>query len=264
MAVYVEATAGDTESRLLQGLRKHCPGLPPESGLVETMAALRHGRGIPAGKKVVLVLDQFEQWLHARRGEQRPELVQALRQVDGEHVQCIVLVRDDFWMAATRWAQRLEVNLVPGRNLAAVDVFDLLHARRVLSEFGRAYGRLPENLGPLSREQDTFLEQAVSGLAEDGRVICVRLALFAEMVKGKSWTAATLRALGGMQGVGVTFLEETFSAATAPPEHHHHQKAARAVLQALLPECGSDIKGHLRSDVELLEASGYTGRPKDF
>ena len=70
--------------------------------------------------------------------------------------------------------------------------------------------------------------------------------------------------MGGTEGVGVTFLEETFSAATAPPEHRYHQKAARAVLKALLPESGTDIKGHMRSHAELLEASGYGSRPKDF
>ena len=62
----------------------------------------------------------------------------------------------------------------------------------------------------------------------------------------------------------MTFLEETFSASTAPPEHRYHQKAARAVLKALLPESGSDIKGNMRSYDELLEASGYAARPKDF
>ena len=76
--------------------------------------------------------------------------------------------------------------------------------------------------------------------------------------------AATLKEVGGTEGVGVTFLEETFSAATAPPEHRYHQKAARAVLKALLPESGTDIKGHMRSHAELLEASGYASRPKDF
>ena len=70
--------------------------------------------------------------------------------------------------------------------------------------------------------------------------------------------------MGGTEGVGVTFLEETFSAATAPPEHRYHQKAARADLKILLPESGSDIKGHMRSYAELLEASGYASRPKDF
>jgi eukaryotic-like serine/threonine-protein kinase len=92
----------------------------------------------------------------------------------------------------------------------------------------------------------------------------VRLALFAEMMKGKSWTPATLKEVGGTEGIGVTFLEETFSAATAPPEHRYHQKAARVVLKALLPETGSDIKGNMRSYAELLEASGYGSRPKDF
>ena len=48
------------------------------------------------------------------------------------------------------------------------------------------------------------------------------------------------------------------------PEHRYHQKAARADLKALLPETGSDIKGHMRSYAELLEASGYGSRPKDF
>ena len=64
--------------------------------------------------------------------------------------------------------------------------------------------------------------------------------------------------------VGSTFLEETFSASTAPPEHRFHQKAAQAVLKALLPESGTDIKGQMRSRQELLEASGYANRPRDF
>ena len=84
------------------------------------------------------------------------------------------------------------------------------------------------------------------------------------MVKGKPWTPATLKEVGGTEGVGVTFLEETFSASTAPPEHRFHQKAAQAVLKALLPETGTDIKGQMRSRQELLEASGYANRPEDF
>src|SRR6516165_2418712 len=84
------------------------------------------------------------------------------------------------------------------------------------------------------------------------------------MVNGKSWTPATLREVGGTEGVGVTFLEETFTASTAPPKHRLHQKAAQAVLKALLPEAGTAIKGHMRSEQDLLNASGYASRPKDF
>src|SRR5262249_35727533 len=41
-------------------------------------------------------------------------------------------------------------------------------------------------------------------------------------------------------------------------------KAARGVLKALLPPSGTDIKGHMRSHAELLAASGYASRPRDF
>jgi hypothetical protein len=149
-------------------------------------------------------------------------------------------------MAATRFMANLEISLVQGQNCAAVDLFDLLHAGKVLAAFGRSYGRLPDNLGQCSKEQAAFLDRASAGLAEDGKIISVRLALFAEMVKGKPWTPATLSDVGGIEGVGVTFLEETFAASTAPPQHRLHQKAAQAVLKALLPEAGTDIKGHMR------------------
>jgi serine/threonine protein kinase/formylglycine-generating enzyme required for sulfatase activity len=264
IAVYVEATAEETEARLLNGLRKRCPALPDNVSMKATLAALRRGQGIPVGKKVVIVLDQFEQWLHANKEEQNTELVQSLRQCDGGRVQCIVMVRDDFWLSVSRFLRELEIRLLEGQNSALADLFDIDHARKVLAAFGRAFGKLPENSGDTTKDQKEFLNQAVSGLAQEGKVICVRLALFAEMMKGKAWTPTSLKAVGGTEGVGVTFLEETFSAATSPPEHRYHQKAARGVLKALLPETGSDIKGHMRSYVELLGASGYGSRPKDF
>jgi serine/threonine protein kinase/formylglycine-generating enzyme required for sulfatase activity len=264
IAVYVEATADETQARLLKGLRKACPDLSADAGLVETIAALRRGRGAPGGKKVLLVLDQFEQWLHGHRAEENTELVQALRQCDGGRVQCVVLVRDDFWMAVTRFLQALEVELFPDRNCASVDLFDPRHARKVLTAFGRAFAALPEGAAALTPEQQAFLDQAVAGLSQDGKVISVRLALFAEMVKGRPWTPATLKGVGGTEGVGVTFLEETFAASTAPPQHRLHQKAAQAVLKALLPQSGTDIKGYMRSQQDLLSASGYAARPRDF
>jgi eukaryotic-like serine/threonine-protein kinase len=264
IAVYVEATAEETETRLLNGLRKRCPALPENLTPKATLAALRRGQGLPGGKKVLIVLDQFEQWLHAKNQEQNSELVPALRQCDGGRVQCIVMVRDDFWMAATRFMRDLEVRLVEAENSAAVDLFPIRHAEKVLAAFGRSFGVLPESAGETSKDEKQFLEQAVSGLAPEGKVICVRLALFAEMMKGKAWTPTSLKEVGGTEGVGGTFLEETFSAATAPPEHRYHQKAARGVLRALLPAAGTDIKGHMRSYNELLAASGYASRPRDF
>jgi eukaryotic-like serine/threonine-protein kinase len=217
LAVYIEATTEETEARLLRGLCKACPDLPAEGSLVDALAALRRGRVLRPGQKVLLVLDQFEQWLFARRGEEDTELVAALHHCDGERVQAIVMVRDDFWMAATRFMRDLEIRLVEGENSTAVDLFDLLHARKVLAACGRAFGVLPDRTSDLTPDQQAFLDQSAARLAQDGKVISVRLALFAEMVKGKPWTPATLRAVGGTQGVGVTFLEETFGAPPRPP-----------------------------------------------
>jgi hypothetical protein len=231
---------------------------------VETLAALRRGRGLPGKKKLLLVLDQFEQWLHARRGEPNAELVEALRQCDGQHVQCLVLVRDDFGMAATRFMSDLEIPIVQGHNFATVDRFDPRHARKVLTEFGRAFGCLPATPAEPTLAHEQFLDQALAGLAQDGQVISVRLVLFVEMVKGRPWAPATLKVVGGIEGLGVTFLEETLGARAANPEHRRYQKPARAVLQALLPEQGSDIRGHMRSHQELLAASGLSQGPQAF
>ncbi len=264
VVVYVEATGVDTETRLLSGIRKRFPELASDLGLAQTLTALRREEPGATGKKLLIVLDQFEQWLHSKREEHDPELVQTLRQCDGSRIQCIVMVRDDFWLAVSRFMRDLEVDLIPGRNVALVDLFELDHARTVLIAFGRGFGKLPENVKDTTKQQTDFLKQALVDLAEGGKVIPVRLSLFAEMMKGKPWTTAALKEIGGAAGLGVTFLEEAFSAASAIPTYRLHQTAARRVLEALLPETGIDIKGHMQSRDELLQASGYADRIKDF
>ena len=249
---------------MLRGVRKGFPGLLVDAGLTASLTTLRRNQALTQNRKVLVVLDQFEQWLFAHRSEPSTDLVAALRQCDGEHLQAICLVRDDFWMAATRFMRDLEIDLVPDRNVAAVDLFDPKHARKVLAAFGGAYEALPRRTEDLTREHGAFLDQAVDGLAQDGRVVPVRLALLAEMVKQKPWTTATLRDVGGMDGVGVTFLEDTFSSPRSNPNHHYHQRAAQAVLKALLPEANADIKGRMRSVEELRQFSGYAERPTEF
>src|SRR5207249_6246400 len=52
-AVYVEATAAETETRLLNGLRKRCPSLRVPLGLKDSLATLRQGQGLSEGKKLL-------------------------------------------------------------------------------------------------------------------------------------------------------------------------------------------------------------------
>lgn len=263
-AICIESADQGTESRLLQALSRHHPTLPTQNGLKETFAALRRGQGIRTGHKVLIVLDQFEQWLHGRHEHRSTELLQALRQCDGEHIQCILMVRDDFWLAGSRFMQDLEVDLIPHHNIALADLFDIDHARRVLAAFGQGFGKLPANTSDMSRQQKDFLTQAVQSLATEGKVVCVQLALFAEMMKHKDWTSAALKAVGGATGLGVTFLEETFESRTANPAHRRHQAAVRRVLELLLPEPGTDIKGQMRPYDELLAVTGYASPSPEF
>ncbi len=264
LTIYIEATPDQTETKVLKGLKKVCPDLPTSAGLTNSFAAIRKGRFLRSGQKVLLILDQFEQWLHANRSNENTELVTAIRQCDGEHLQALVMVRDDFWLAVSRFMADLEAALIPGQNIALIDLFAQRHAKKVLTLFGQAYGTLPERTDDLSNDQQTFLDHAISGLTQDGKIVPVRLAIFAEMVRERSWSPVTLREVGGTEGVGVTFLEETFSSSQANPKHRLHQRAAQAVLKALLPETGTDIKGQMRSDSDLRSASGYGDRPRDF
>jgi serine/threonine protein kinase/formylglycine-generating enzyme required for sulfatase activity len=262
--VLVECTRDETELRLLKALRKLIPDLPQAAALPDIIGGIREQRWGEPGRKFVIVLDQFEQWLHANPVHENNQLTDALRQCDGGHIQSILLVRDDFWMQLTRLMRAIEVPLIEGANSAAVDLFDPRHAVRVLGEFGIAYGKLPSSVADWSDGQQQFVAEAVEGLAIDGRVVPVRLALFVEMFKGRPWTLRTLKQVGGAEGTGEAFLEDAFASSTAAPEHRLHQAAARAVLERLLPPEGTEIKGNMRSERELLDASGYARSPREF
>ena len=259
VVAYVEATPDETETRILRELRKRISDLPPQLGLAESFSWLRRRE---RGRKVLVILDQFEQWLHAHRSEHDADLVRTLRQCDGQSVQAIVMVRDDFATAVARFMEALDIPIVQGHNFAMIDLFDVDHARVVLTKFGQAFGKLPA--AELTKDQQEFVRSVAKGLAEDDQVVSVRLALFAEMVKGKAWEPATLDRIGGTDGVGVNFLEETFAARTANPRHRMHQQTASVVLGALLPDSGTDLKGHMRSHAELLEITGQHDGSRSF
>jgi serine/threonine protein kinase/formylglycine-generating enzyme required for sulfatase activity len=259
--VYIEATPEGTESRLLSELHRAAPTLPPDASLPDAVAIIRDDSKRRSQGKLVLVLDQLEQWLQAHPDEPDAELVRALRQCDGGRVQALVLVRDDFWMALTRFLQAVDVPLVQGGNAAAVELFDARHARKVLEGFGKALGQLPEDGETVKGEAALFLEEAVLGLTgADDRLIPMRLSLFTEVVRRRPWTPATLRALGGVDGIGVKFLDDCF----ASPPYKRHLRAAEAVLGVLLPARRSVIRGTPRSGGDLRSASARADQTSDF
>lgn len=263
-SVFVEATREDTESRLLRGIRKRFPHVRPNADLSETLAQLRVEYEQKTGGRLLIVVDQFEQWLHGRSDQADPELATALRQCDGHSIQCLLLVRDDFWLALSRFMAILEIPLKQNENASLVDLFTPRHARRVLTEFGVAYDRLPPDVQSFTPDQEAFLDRAVEELSEGEKIFPVRLALFVEMVKTQPWELSTLSNLGGIHGIGLQFLEEAFSSDLAPAAQRTHEPAVRRVLKSMLPEQGVDIKGNMQSEESLREVSGYAEQPGAF
>jgi serine/threonine protein kinase/formylglycine-generating enzyme required for sulfatase activity len=258
--IYLEATQDATEQQLLGLLRDRLPGIPPELGLNEVLKGLRCHRWLRSDEKVLIVIDQFEQWLYAHPEDYTGELSDALRQCDGRRVQAILMVRDDYWTPIVDFLKELDVDLAERKNCRKVSRFDLKHARKVLTLFGQAYGAFPENPDDLTADQNGFLDLAIHDLAEQGKVVSVRLAVFAELMHEKNWTLNTLQSLDGVQGVGVAFLQETFHGKDASPLRKRHAEAALRVLRALLPPPGTEIKGHSRTTEELAVAAGYSER----
>jgi tRNA A-37 threonylcarbamoyl transferase component Bud32 len=141
----VESVRDETEMALIRELRRRFPEISSDLTLPEMLRELREGAWLAPGEKLLVVFDQFEQWLHGWRQDTTAQLVETLRQCDGGRVQALILVRDDFWMPATRFFQQLDVPLVEGFNASAVDLFDRTHATKVLAAFGVAYRQLDDN-----------------------------------------------------------------------------------------------------------------------
>jgi serine/threonine protein kinase len=264
VAISIEASAEETENLLLCRLRNRCPNLPQGFSLAASFLTARKGRVLPRGSRLLVVIDQFERWLQADRSRDDKGLIAALRQCDGEHVQALLVVRDDSWLTASRLMRELEDRILEGTNASALDPFDPRHARGVLTAFGRAYGVLPEAPAPLAAEQEKFLDAATSGLAQAGQILPIRLVLFAEMVKHRPWSLETWEAMGSPGDIAYAFFESSFDAESAPREHRIHRMAVRSILRAVLPGPGGGIDGRNRSQQELLSASGYSARPLDF
>ena len=255
LAVMIESTSDSTEVTLLKKMKKLLPGMPHDATLVEAFQwADLHGAG--DGRKLLIVFDQFEQWLHSHSLEANQPLQLALGRCNGMRLQSLLVVRDDFWIPLTRLMDRIEIPLQDGKNAAAIDLFDREHARKVLTSLGRAYGRLDvSESGSESRLQKEFLDIAIEGLAVDDHVICVHLILFAEMMKGRQWTPTALANIGGPKATGFDFLERSLGL-QAPVNFKPYRPMARRILAELLPPLGSELKGQMKSLVELREAIG--------
>jgi serine/threonine protein kinase len=262
--VHITATADGTEARLRNRLQIQCPDLAGETGLAAMLIAARKGAALPSGGKLLIVVDQFERWLRANRAGDAKGLAAAFRQCDGEHLQALLLARDDCWSGASRFMRDVGCRIVEGENAAAVDPLDHRHARMILAAIGRAIGKLPEGETHFTDDQEMFLDRAISRAGEDGQILPIRLALLADVVKRQTWNEQSVSQLLPTKDIASAFLDEAFRATSAPPEFAVHAQAARLVLKRLLPPSGRNGAAPGPSYGDLLTESGYASRPFQF
>ncbi|MGB7343071.1 MAG: serine/threonine-protein kinase, partial [Pirellulaceae bacterium] len=262
---YVECRPGDLADRITRIIASQIPSESKTgSSLRDLLTRLRSDESRQPFRKLLIVLDQFEAWSGQATLEERRDFAEALRQCDGQHIRALVVIRDDYWMAATEFLKWLEIPLQEGRNIASVDLLDCAHASRILEAIGRESGELPKDPEPLSSKQSQFITQAVDELSAGGSVICVHLVMFSQMLRLQDWSPRGLKSVGGVSGACSLFFQELFTPTSGTgarsPEYRRIAPAVLPVLQALLPTESDSVMTNTRTKAELaalVEQAGH-------
>ncbi len=252
--VYVDCTTEDLPGQIVNRIHREINSVPIDHELSDTLRKIRLGEYLQAGDKLLIVMDQFEQWLQESDDYNEQALTEALRHCDSLRVQCLLLVRDDFWMSVSQFFRSLEQRIEDSKNALSLPLFDERHGRKVLEAYGRAYHALPPEPKKLNRTQKRFLSEAVKSLAKQGHVVCVHMAVFAETMRSREWSLHEIKSIGGWEGVGREFVFEKFSHLYLGPRQDKGE-LAKQILAQLLPDSlelsFTELKGLKRSRREL-------------
>ncbi len=199
----------------------------------------------------MIVLDQFEQWLYSNQSD-NSQLVQALRQCDGRNIMCIIVVRDDFWLATSRFFEQLELRIIDGTNAMFTSLFNKTHAIRVLTGFGRAHRILPKAPALLTDKSMKQIESLVDAIEEGNGVRPSTLAIVAEMM-ARDPSFQTFSKSNSLRDLLIVFWTLKFN----NPRIAMHKQTAFIVLKEFLPAASDGIRAAVCSYEQLYKASCY-------
>ena len=258
IVVRFDASSGETEEHFKKVLCQRFPHLDSFESLGWLLGSLRRG-GLPTGAKLLIVIDQFEQWLHSNPDNIATSvLTKALRQCDGNRIQALITLRDEFWRPVSQLMRELDAPMRQGENIALVEPFDQAHGRRVLESLGRGLGCLDSEL---KRNQGAFLDQAID-LASDGRKVSpLRLSLMAQIFEKREWIPESLSGIKTTEDLGSVYLDHAFHDEGSPLRGR--EELAKKFLAALLPEKRSVIRGSGVCAEKLMEALQVEGSDFD-
>ncbi|MEM0925762.1 MAG: serine/threonine-protein kinase, partial [Planctomycetota bacterium] len=235
--IRLDTTELGSLERLTSSLGKHAfaeKSEPPS--LSQVCRSLRDRRDT----KTIVVLDQFEQAFFWRsEAESQPELVRGLRHADGEHLQFVLVVRDEFWSATSRLMHAIDQPLRDGRNAMAVERFERSHASDILTIWSQA------------SLDERFLWTALDLVEVNGQIIAVRLALLATLLGPGNWTIEQLDDLRKQTTLGQSFLADAIDHST---QYAHLAEPSRQCLRRLVPDSGN-LRGSCVSQSEICAAT---------
>lgn len=235
LPILVDCCKGDIATQLQAALQPQGPPPTPRT-LTEWAMLIRDQPGLRGQcRKSVLILDQFDTWARSATAAQLSHCAAALRQCDGEQLQSLLVIGDDFWMQAVDFMHEVQCAVEQWKNVRAIELLDRHFARQLLVAIGRAYGALPPAPVMLSDAQEKFIDQAIDEMTCKGRLVPIQLALFAKCAKFQRWSPETLQYLGGIQGTLVCAIQDQFEGRSAPPMYRRVSRAAVEILNCLLP-----------------------------
>ena len=222
------------------------------NGLAEFLSAIRRR----SAKRLLIVVDQFEQTLAEADDDESEAIAMALRQANGTNLQFVLVVRDEFWSLMSRLMRAIDAPLRDGITAMGLERFSERHARLVLKAWANS---LHSDQPPLS---EPFLDRAIALVGEAGQVIPVRLALLATMLGDEIWTNEVLERFAGRGPLSTQYLESTLGVG-APASRKRFLSHAVGLLRHLTPASGK-IRGPAYSSQELQVASGLQEQPNEF
>ncbi len=260
LPICIECRAGDLHAQVAQAVSGDVERAPG-GDFINLLKQLRnHPEHRHEHRKVVLLLDQFEAWAGPAKPEELQHAAAALRQCDGEALQVLLVIRDDYWVSATEFLHLVECGVEQWKNARAVELIDRHHARRLLEAVGRSYGSLPALPEPLEQQHTEFLDRAIDQMVFKGRIVPIQLAMFMKMAKLLPWHPETLTHAGETQGIYVNLFQDLFEGQAAPPVYQRVRGAVADILQRLLPATDQTTGCAVVALQDLEEAATWSGR----
>ena len=170
------------------------------------------------------------------------------------------MVRDDFWLAVSRFMQALEVRPVEGENSRLVDLFDLRHARKGAGGVGPRVRR-SAGVATARTSRKRFSIRPSPDLAQEGKVIRCGWRCLPRWSRASRGRRRRCAKSAAPRAWAWRFSRRRFP---RPPPRCTTACTRRPRGPSWRPCCrkpGTDIKGHMRSREGLLSAAGCEVRP---